>query len=91
MSQRSGFHSYASSPQSALFVLDDITPMKTDVSFGSGISVMSVPSRPRTGSDRGRTTSSRVLHPNYESISNANPIQEPRGGGEEPRDSLSEP
>ena len=57
-SQRSGFHSYASSPQRALEVFEEITPTMTVVSLGRGISVIIFPSRPRTGSERGRTTSS---------------------------------
>ena len=61
VSQRSGFHSVASSPQIALFLFDERRPTATTVSLGIGISCISVPSTPRMGVERGSTTSSRVL------------------------------
>ena len=60
-SQRSGFHSMASSPQIAQFRFEERMPTATVVSFGMGISWISVPSTPRMGWESGRTTSSRVL------------------------------
>ena len=56
-SHRSGFHSFASGPHSAVFVLCPSTPMMISVPLGMGISLISVPSRPRMGEESGRTTS----------------------------------
>ena len=56
-SQRSGFHSSASSPQIALLRFDASRPTATDVSFGTKISFISFPSTPRTGCASGKTMS----------------------------------
>lgn len=56
-SHRSGFHSYASSPQRALFVLQAQRLSVAVVPLGIGISVISEPSVPLIGSCRGRTVS----------------------------------
>lgn len=46
VSQRSGFHSPASSPQRALFRLEENRPTQTGVPLGTGISRTMVPSSP---------------------------------------------
>lgn len=56
-SQRSGFHSSASSPHKALFLLQDRIPMTTRVPGGTTISCTGLPSRPIIGCERGRMTS----------------------------------
>ena len=57
----SGFHSYASSPHTALFLFDSRIPMWIVVSFGTMISWISFPSLPWMGVERGITMASRVL------------------------------
>ena len=61
VSHRSGFHSAASGPHIAGFLLDELMLTKTCVSLGTKISCMSVPSSPRIGCESGRTTSLRAL------------------------------
>ena len=58
---RSGFHSYASSPHTALFVLHAPRLRTATVPLGTATSVMSAPSVPRMGSWSGRTVSSVAL------------------------------
>ena len=60
-SHRSGFHSFASSPQIALFVLHPRRLRKMVVPLGTGTSVRTVPSVQRTGSESGITVSTLVL------------------------------
>ena len=60
-SHRSGFHSPASGPQISGFVFDAWMLTKTGVSFGTKISCIILPSRPRTGCESGRTVSRRHL------------------------------
>ena len=60
-SHRSGFHSSASSPHSALDVLHARRLTTIEVPLGTGISVMVHPSSPRMGEDRGRRVSARAL------------------------------
>ena len=57
LSQRSGFHSFASSPHSALLLLLAWKCAKTETPLFTTTSFMSVPSRPRMGSENGSTTS----------------------------------
>ena len=56
-SHRSGFHSFASSPHSALLMLHARRLRVMYVPFGTGTSVMKVPSLQRTGWESGRTVS----------------------------------
>ena len=60
-SHRSGFHSPASSPQIALFVLHACTLRKMVVPSGTGTSLTMVPSVQRTGSESGRTVLTLAL------------------------------
>ena len=60
-SQRSGFHSSASGPQSARSRLRAAMPTKTFVPLGTGTLRNSRPSSPRRGVRSGRTVSWRAL------------------------------
>lgn len=53
----SGFHSWASSPQTALFLLHPRILIMTPVFLGTGISSIHLPSTPRIGSDNGSVMS----------------------------------
>lgn len=65
-SQRSGFHSYASSPQRVLLRLQFKRPATTVVFFGTRISWIGDPSTPVMGFDNGRMTSLCVLDALYQ-------------------------
>lgn len=54
-SQRSGFHSCASSPQKYSLVLQPCIPMMTSVSAGTAISEMTLPLVPTMGFESGKT------------------------------------
>ena len=61
-SQRSGFHSSASSPQSALLRLQALTPTSTLLPFGTKMLSIMEPSAARMGSERVKDESWNALH-----------------------------
>jgi hypothetical protein len=61
-SHRSGFQSSASSPHISGLQFDAMMPTIMFVLLGTGISLISLPSTPRMGFDKGRMISLRVLH-----------------------------
>ena len=63
LSHRSGFHSSASSPQSALLMLAPRLSQMKFVPFGMGISVRTLPSTLRIGSASGSMVSCSALNP----------------------------
>ena len=60
-SQRSGFHSRASSPHMALLMLEPMKPIRHFEPLAMGIVSMNLPSVVCTGSERGRTVSLLAL------------------------------
>lgn len=62
LSQRSGFHSYASGPQISRLLLEAIIPTTTLVFFGTKISLISRPSKPLIGFDKDNMTSCFALN-----------------------------
>lgn len=59
--QRSGFHSYTSSPQRSRLVLQPVKCNSSMVPFGTGTSVTTEPSRVRIGLRRGSVVSFAAL------------------------------